>query len=72
MDKSIETSVGQGNVIHISIVGDLLEDTMDSLVASLGESVQVIIDAYNTAGQKKVKVLVDLSQFSGKYVIKSF
>ncbi len=72
MAQSIETTVDENNMITISITGDLSEDKMESLVASLGESVQVIVDAFNAAGQKKVKVLVDLSQFSGKYVIKSF
>ncbi|OGZ70030.1 MAG: hypothetical protein A3F47_01575 [Candidatus Staskawiczbacteria bacterium RIFCSPHIGHO2_12_FULL_38_11] len=72
MTQSIETKIDENNIITVAIIGDLLEDKMDNIVSSLKDSVKIITDAYDNAGQKKVKVLVDLSNFDGKYAIKSF
>ena len=70
MKKTIQTSIDENNIVHFSIEGDLLDDNLKNLANGLTEAAEFISNIHKTH-QKKVKVLVDLNNFSGKYVIKA-
>jgi hypothetical protein len=71
MKKPLIVTVGKNDIIHISIVSDLLENKTESLAVCIEEATK-LISSMHTANNKKVKILVDLSKFTGEYAIKSF
>ncbi len=69
--KPITVEVDGDNIVHLALVGDLLEDKTDALVSGLTQAVAIISQLHDVQ-QKKVDVLTDMSQFDGQYSIKAF
>jgi len=70
MEKPITIEIQENNIVKISINGDLLDQQAEALSKSLEEAEQIIISTFNNL-QKKLIVLVDLNNFSGRYVVAS-
>ncbi len=70
-NNPIEIKVNDNNIVNIAIIGDLLDDKIEKLTSSLYEATQIIRDIYSNT-HKRVKVMIDLSNFNGKYTVKSF
>ncbi len=70
MKKTFTTEVSESRVVEISINGDLLELQIEELSQSLQEATEVIQSAFINF-QEKLNILVDLSNFSGNYVVES-
>lgn len=54
----------------MKFAGDLSEDNMNDFEKGLGEASAVIVDCYHKEN-KKVHILLDMTEFSGKYNVAS-
>ena len=66
-----EFGVDENNFVNLAIVGDLSEDKLEALSISMYEFRKLVENMHGKMG-RKVKILVDLTRFSGKYAVKSF
>lgn len=71
MKSPIEFSVDQDKIIRLAIVGDLSEDKLEPLSISMYEFRKAVEGLYRQQN-RGVKILVDLTEFSGKYAVKCF
>jgi len=69
MQKPVTLEVSEDNIIKLSINGDLLDQQIDDLSNSLQEATEIINNTFSSL-QKKLKILVDLNNFSGRYTVK--
>ena len=70
MEKPMTVEVSKNNIVKIAINGDLLGGQIEALSNAIEEATQVITATFANL-QNKLKVLVDLNNFSGRYVLDS-
>lgn len=71
MSQSLKTTIhADEGYILMKFSGDLSEDTVEDFKKGLAEASSIIVDCYHKEN-KKVHILLDMNDFTGKYSVAS-